>query len=145
MIEGVEFKELITRSDDRGFFREIIRNTDEIFKEGFGQISHSLVFQGIIKAWHGHKLQTQWNYVILGQIMVVLYDNRELSKTYKQMMEFLSGDSQPLMVYSFPPGVLHGYKCINGPMNIIYVTSGSYDPAEEVRITNDNSIIKYKW
>jgi dTDP-4-dehydrorhamnose 3,5-epimerase len=145
MIEGVEFKELTTHADDRGFFREIIRNTDEIFKAGFGQISHSLVFPGIIKAWHGHKLQTQWNYVTTGLIKVVLYDNRESSKTYKQMMEFLSGDHQTPEVYCFPPGVLHGYKCINGPMNIIYVTSGVYDLEEEVRIPHDNSLIKYKW
>jgi dTDP-4-dehydrorhamnose 3,5-epimerase len=145
MIEGVEFKELTTHADDRGFFREIIRNTDEIFKAGFGQISHSLVFPGIIKAWHGHKLQTQWNYVTTGLIKVVLYDNRESSKTYKQMMEFLSGDHQTPEVYCFPPGVLHGYKCINGPMNIIYITSGIYDLKEEVRIPNDNSIVEHIW
>ena len=30
-IEGVEFKELITHADERGFFREIIRETDPFF------------------------------------------------------------------------------------------------------------------
>jgi dTDP-4-dehydrorhamnose 3,5-epimerase-like enzyme len=30
MIEGVEIKELVTHSDERGFFREITRGTEAI-------------------------------------------------------------------------------------------------------------------
>lgn len=37
MIKGVELKSLTTHPDDRGFFREIIRNTDPFFASGFGQ------------------------------------------------------------------------------------------------------------
>ena len=33
MIEGVEIKELITHEDERGFFCEIIRNSDNIKRE----------------------------------------------------------------------------------------------------------------
>ena len=50
MIEGVVFKDLVTNTDERGFFREIIRVTDDFFAEGFGQCSHSLVYPGITKA-----------------------------------------------------------------------------------------------
>ena len=39
MIAGVEIKELVTRPDERGFFREVIRKTDPFFAEGFGQWS----------------------------------------------------------------------------------------------------------
>jgi dTDP-4-dehydrorhamnose 3,5-epimerase len=145
MIQGVEFKEIITHADDRGFFREIIRNTDEIFKEGFGQISHSTVYQGVIKAWHYHKKQSQWNYVVNGLIKVVLYDLRKESPTYNETMEFLAGDNQPCRIYSFPPGVGHGYKCLNGPMNIIYITSGIYDQSDEGRIAHDDNLIGYDW
>lgn len=145
MIQGVEFKELITYADDRGFFREILRSTDEIFKAGFGQLSHSIVYQGVIKAWHYHKKQTQWNYIVSGLIKVVLHDLRKESPTYNETMEFLVGDNQPSRVYSFPPGVAHGYKCLNGPMNIIYITSGIYEPSEEGRIAHDDKLIGYNW
>ena len=145
MIHGVEFKELITYPDERGFFREIIRNSDEIFKPGFGQVSHSLVYHGVIKAWHYHKKQTQWNYVVNGLIKVVLYDLRKKSPTSSEMMEFLAGDNQKTRLYCFPPGVAHGYKCLNGPMNIIYITSGEYDPSEEGRIEHDDKEIGYNW
>ena len=48
MIAGVEIKALTTNVDDsRGFFREVIRVTDEFFSEGFGQWSHSLMYAGV--------------------------------------------------------------------------------------------------
>jgi dTDP-4-dehydrorhamnose 3,5-epimerase-like enzyme len=34
MIEGVELKRLVTHPDERGFFREIVRNTEEIIRQG---------------------------------------------------------------------------------------------------------------
>ena len=63
MIEGVTVKELVTYADERGFFREIIRVTDDFFQEGFGQWSHSLMHTGTAKAWHIHQKQTDWWYV----------------------------------------------------------------------------------
>lgn len=135
MIDGVKIKDLVTHHDERGFFRELIRSTDSFFVAGFGQLSHSLVNKGVIKAWHGHKYQTQWNYVATGLINVALYDNREDSKTKGELMEFFCGEGQPAQVYAFPPGVLHGYKCLIGPMNIIYMTSGTYNLDDEVRVS----------
>lgn len=145
MIHGVIIKELVTHADERGFFREIIRVTDGFFKEGFGQLSHSLVYPGVIKAWHAHKFQGQWNYVAVGSLKVVLYDFRPDSPTFREKAEFFAGDSQPAQVYYFPAGVLHGYKCINGPMHIIYVTSGTYVQVDEIRISQDTPDIGYNW
>ena len=145
IIQGVMIKELITHADERGFFREIIRVTDDFFKDGLGQISHSLVYSGVVKAWHMHKKQTQWNYVTSGLIKVALYDTRPQSPTFKKTMELLIGDHQPARVYSFPPGVAHGYRCLNGPMNIIYITSGIYDLSDEIRIPHNDPSINYDW
>ena len=145
MIEGVSFKDLVTHVDERGFFREIIRVTDDFFGEGFGQWSHSLVYAGVVKAWHGHRVQTQWNYVITGLIKVALHDARPDSATYRKTMEFLAGDHQLARAYVFPPGVLHGYRCLHGPMHIMYLTSGTYDPDEEVRVPHNDSQIGYDW
>jgi len=145
MIDGVVIKELITHTDERGFFREIIRATDNSFQDEFGQLSHSLVHPGVIKAWHAHKIQGQWNYIVCGLIKATLHDFRPDSPTFRETMEFLAGDNQPARVYYFPPGVLHGYKCIRGPMHIVYVTSGTYDLSDEVRIPQDSPEIGYDW
>jgi dTDP-4-dehydrorhamnose 3,5-epimerase len=144
-IMGVKIKPLKTHRDDRGYFREIIRSTDHFFEDGFGQLSHSLVYSGVVKAWHGHSVQSQWTYAAVGTLKVVLHDIRKDSPTYKETMEFLVGDNTETTVYHFPPGVAHGYKCINGPAHIIYVTSGQYDLKDEVRIPHDSPEIRYEW
>ena len=145
MIKGVEFKNLESYNDERGYFREIIRSNNDFMREGIGQISHSLVYTGVIKAWHAHKIQTQWNYVSNGLISVSLYDFRKDSCSFGEIMTFLCGDNQNQIVYKFPPGVAHGYKCINGPMNIIYITSGQYDLNDEIRIPHDDKKIAFDW
>jgi dTDP-4-dehydrorhamnose 3,5-epimerase len=145
MIDGVIIKNLITHIDDRGFFREIFHFKTEFLGHSIGQISHSLVKDNVIKAWHGHKEQSQWNYVVIGEIKVALYDNREHSKTFREIMEFTIGDGEPKRAYYFPHGVLHGYRCIKAPMHIIYVTSGVYDLDDEIRIAYDDPYIAYNW
>jgi dTDP-4-dehydrorhamnose 3,5-epimerase len=145
MIEGVVFKDLVTRADDRGFFREVIRSSDDFFSAGFGQLSHSLIYPGVVKAWHAHRYQTQWNYVLSGLLKVVLHDWRPDSSTAGRTMEFLTGDLQPVRVYSLPPGVLHGYRCVAGPAQVIYVTSGVYDLFDEVRLAYNDPEIGYDW
>jgi len=141
VINGVKIIELTTREDERGFFREIFRFTEQFEELPVGQMSHSLVKEDVIKAWHGHIYQYQWNYVVSGQIQVYLYDNREDSTTYRETMEFIIGEVLKPCAYFFPPGVMHGYKCTQGPMKIIYLTSGVYDLEDEVRINvNDKKI-----
>ena len=145
MIDDVVLKDLTTHRDERGFFREIIRATDDFFKEGFGQWSHSLMYPGVIKAWHIHKKQTDWWYVCSGVLKVVLYDKRPESSTYRQSMEIMLGDSQEDKVLKIPPGVAHGCKCLSGPANLFYITSHTYDPEDEGRIPHDDPEIGYDW
>ena len=145
MIEGVVLKNLVTHTDERGFFREIIRVTDDFFTEGFGQWSHSLVYPGVVKAWHIHQEQADWWYVASGVLKVALYDTRPDSRTRRESMEFLMGDNQPARVLRVPPGVAHGCKCIAGPVHLLYVTSKIYNPADEGRIPHDDPGIGYDW
>lgn len=145
MIHGVAFKDLVTHRDERGFFQEIIRVTDDFFGEGFGQLSHSLMYPGVVKAWHVHKRQVDWWYVACGVLKAALHDMRPDSPTYRETMEFLMGDHQPARVLRVPPGVVHGSKCISGPAHVFYVTSRVYDPADEGRIPHDDPSIGYDW
>lgn len=145
LIEGVFFKDLITHADERGYFREIIRKTDDFFKDGFGQLSHSLVYSGVVKAWHLHHVQTQWTYIASGLLKVALHDTRADSPSFRKTMEFLIGENQSVRGYVFPPGVAHGYRCLYGPAHVIYVTSGVYDSSEEGRIPYDDPQIGYDW
>jgi dTDP-4-dehydrorhamnose 3,5-epimerase len=145
MIAGVEAKELVTHLDERGFFREIIRVSDDLFSEGFGQWSHSYMYTGVVKAWHIHYKQVDWWYVAVGTLKVALHDLRPDSPTYGQTDELVMGEHHGAKVLKIPPGVAHGCKVINGPAHLFYVTSRTYDPADEGRIPHDDPGIGYDW
>ena len=145
MIEGVTFKELKTFTDNRGFFREVIRSTDDFFTEGFGQWSHSLMFDGVTKAWHYHLIQTDWWYVCKGVLRVGLCDLRRESNTHNQTMDLLMGDLQSAQVVKIPPGVAHGSQTVQGPVHLFYITSHVYNPDDELRIAYDDAEIDFDW
>src|SRR5919199_5110950 len=142
VIEGVVIKELVTHPDERGFFREIIRETDGFF-EHFGQWSHSLMYAGTVKAWHHHRFQTDWWYCI-GSLKVALYDLRESSATRAHLMEFFMGDRYGARCVKIPPGVAHGCRALE-TTHLLYVTSGVYNPDDEGRIAHHDPTIDYDW
>ncbi len=142
MINGVRLIPLKTHTDERGFFREIFRFNTQFPNINVGQLSHSLVNEGVVKGWHGHLHQSQWNYVLQGTAKVVLKDDRQDSSTYGETMNFETGEGKEAIGYFFPPSILHGYRCIKGPMHIIYVTSGTYDLEDEVRLNLTENLIE---
>ncbi len=144
-IDGVVVKKLVTYPDERGFFRELIRKTDDFFGEGFAQLSHSLMHPGVSKAWHIHKTQVDWWYVPIGVLKVALYDTREGSPTRGVLQELFMGGDHGYSILKIPPGVAHGCKAIGGTSHLIYVTSNIYDTAEEGRIPYDDPEIGYDW
>src|SRR3989338_9188693 len=98
MIEGIATKVLIRHPDERGFFEELIRVSDPLFKEGFGQLSRSSMITGVVKAWHVHKTQVDWWYVVRGTVKVALFDARAGSTTHKELNEFTLGEEGQDMI-----------------------------------------------
>lgn len=154
-IVGVEFKQLVSHPDDRGFFREIIRDSDSFFDDGsdnsnFAQWSHSKMAVNTVKAWHFHHLQTDWWYLPIGLIQTVLIDNRSESPTFGAKLEFFLGESQynsaaQTAVVRIPPGVLHGCKVLSPEAHLFYITSQIYDPQDEGRIPFNSPKVNYNW
>jgi len=145
-IEGVVVHPLTRIPDDRGYFEELIRVTDSFFGEGFGQISHSKMYSGVVKAWHIHKTQVDWWYVAFGRLRVGLHDLREGSPTRGITQELHMGDDLPPIVLKIPPGVAHGCRVVSEtPAHLFYITSAIYNPEEEGRIPFDDPEIGYDW
>jgi len=144
-IDGVEIKPLTTYPDQRGFFREVIRVTDGFFGEGFAQWSHTKSYQGVVKAWHVHRKQVDWWYVASGRVKVALYDTRPDSPSHGQLQELLLGEDLEPCVVRVPPGVAHGYRVLSSEAHLFYITSQTYDPADEGRIPHDDPAIGYDW
>jgi dTDP-4-dehydrorhamnose 3,5-epimerase len=145
-IEGVTIHQLARHADDRGYFEELIRSTDAFFGEGFGQLSHSKMFPGVVKAWHIHKTQIDWWYVAFGRLRVALHDLRDGSPTWGTTQELQMGDDLPPIILKIPAGVAHGCRAIGEtPAHLFYVTSCIYNPEEEGRIPHDDPGIGYDW
>jgi dTDP-4-dehydrorhamnose 3,5-epimerase len=145
-IHDVVVKQLVTHSDDRGYFREILRDDDGLLAR-FGQSSVTKTYPGIIKAFHWHKEQDDLWYVADGMARVVLYDIRPDSPSFRTTQVIYAGEDNPALIY-IPTGVAHGYQVLgNKPVLLVYYVTQSYDPKrpDEQRIPWDDAEIGFDW
>jgi dTDP-4-dehydrorhamnose 3,5-epimerase len=142
---GVVVRPLSTFPDQRGFFREICRTADPFFAPGIAQFSHSLMYTGVIKAWHLHHLQTDWWYVGAGVVRLGLCDLRADSATHKATAEVLLGDHQASVCVRIPPGVAHGCRALQGPASLFYLQDREWDPDDVVKLPVDHPDIDFDW
>ncbi len=146
LIDGVQVKKLKVISDERGRLMEILRNDDEIFIK-FGQVYITTAYPGVVKGWHYHKKQTDHFVGLKEMTKVVLYDNRENSKTHGLINEFFLGKHNPILV-QIPAGVFHGFKCIGETESIILnipTEQYDYDDPDEFRVEAHDPSIPYDW
>jgi dTDP-4-dehydrorhamnose 3,5-epimerase len=143
-IEGVKVIDLKTMPDDRGYFREIFR-ADELILHRVAQLSATMSYPGVIKAFHYHKKQDDLWYCAKGMIQAVLYDQRANSETRGATQVVAMGDHRPLKLF-IPRGVVHGYKVLgNDAAWLVYATTQSYNPADEFRLPHDDINIGFDW
>lgn len=146
MIEGVQVIPLKAFADERGFLMEMLRSDDPHFQK-FGQAYLSLNYPGVIRAWHWHRLQTDFWVVARGMIKAACYDRRDGSGTCGEVNEFFMGDNNRVLLV-IPKGVAHGYKTIGEePSLLINFPTEPYDRSQpdEERIAHDSADIPYDW
>ncbi|MBV9295821.1 MAG: dTDP-4-dehydrorhamnose 3,5-epimerase family protein, partial [Acidobacteriaceae bacterium] len=137
LIADVQVNPFPVWPDDRGYFLEVARLGQGLVSEfpfGTTQVSTALNYPGIIKAFHYHKLQTDYWVAAAGLLQVALVDLRLGSRTHGLKNTFYVGALRPWQLL-IPPGVGHGYKVIGEqPSVLVYVTDRTYDPSDEGRI-----------
>jgi len=149
-IFGVEIKLLKSHPDPRGYFREVIRVTDDFFDEtSFAQWSHSKMEKGVVKAWHYHHQQIDWWYIPIGKVQAVLFDNREESPTFKKKQVLVLGSKNGgetlEACVKIPPGVLHGCQVLSDEAHLFYITSKCYNPDDEGRFPYNCELVPHQW
>lgn len=146
MIEGVKIRDLRPNIDERGFLCELLRSDWPEFQK-YGQVYLTTVHPNVVKAWHYHKLQTDYFVCIRGTIKLVLFDSRKESSTFGQLNEFFMGERFMRLV-AIPPLIYHGFKAvgtkeayvINIPTELY-----NYDHPDEYRLSPDTKEIPYDW
>jgi len=145
-IHDVVVKKLVTHSDDRGYFREIVRADDHLLRQ-FGQSSITKTYPGVIKAFHWHLDQDDLWYVVDGMARVVLYDRRDGSPTKGVTQVIYAGEDNPVLIL-IPTGLAHGYQVLGPkPVVLFYHVTQVYDPKQpdEQRIPFDDPEIGFDW
>ncbi len=143
MIQGVSLRPLKQIPDERGKVMQMLRRDDQWF-ERFGEIYFSLVYPGVVKGWHLHKVMTLNYAVITGRIKLVLYDEREQSPTRGELQEIFSGEDSYCLI-TVPPNVWNGFKGLGvQPAVVANCSTDPHDPSEIVRLDPYSDRIPYE-
>ncbi len=148
LLDGVTVQPVALWPDDRGHFLEVQRigcGLARHFPPTTTQLSATVTYPTVIKAFHYHLRQHDCWTVVKGMLQVALIDLRRHSPTFRLRNTLYIGEMRPWQVL-IPPGVAHGYKVISPePAVLVYVTSRFYDPIDEHRIAFDDSALSYDW
>ncbi len=118
-IEGVEIRELLRFSDDRGWLTELFRS-DELPSKLLPEMAYlSMTKPGVSRGPHEHRDQSDL-IIFMGnsRFRLYLWDNRPKSGTFKTHERFESEPGKTVAV-RIPPGVVHGYKNIGDSEGLI--------------------------
>src|SRR5688572_12841624 len=144
MIEGIEIFPLKRIMDERGIVMHMLKESDAHFQK-FGEIYFSVIFPGVVKAWHLHSRMTINYAVVVGNIKLVLFDQRPASKTKGELQEIYFGQAHYQLV-RVPPGIVNGFTAVGGEKAIVANCADiPHDPEEITRIDPFTSMIPYDW
>lgn len=122
----------------------MLRSTDPHFTK-FGEMSFSVAFPGVVKAWHKRKTMTANIAVVYGRVKWVLYDDRENSPTKGEIMEIFMGEDNYCLL-QVPPGITSGYKTYGvTPSILANCTDEIHSDEGRINIDPFNNNIPYKW
>lgn len=144
MIQDVLIAPLKKIPNEKGDILHVLRNDAEYFQK-FGEVYCSYVNAGAIKGWKKHLKQTQLFSVPLGNITVVLYDERTDSPTQGEIQEVSIGIENYQML-RIPPKVWYGFKaCGSSCAMIVNCVDIAHDPNESVTCDLIDNNIPYCW
>ena len=143
-IEGVVITELKIIRDERGQVMHMMRNDSDVFKS-FGEIYFSTIFEDKIKAWHLHKEATLNYACISGEVKLVLYDDREKSKSKGEYEDIILSPKKYFLI-TIPPNIWNGFKGLaKGESIIANCLNLPHNEKEMVREDPFNQRFKYNW
>ena len=144
-IEGVFAKPLKQIETNCGTVLQMLRNDSSSFNQ-FGEIYFSEIHPRMINAWKRHKQQAQNLTVPLGNIRLVIYDDRPTSSSCGKTIEYEIGRPENYKLIHIPPMLWYGFQEISGKVSIIAnCPDKPHDPEEGESKPADSNPIPYQW
>ena len=107
-------------ADDRGW--SLMNQLQGVMSDR-GQINFSVQYPGVVKAWHRHRLQTDFWMCLLGHIKVGIYDQEN-----QRAWAIVIGEKRPGVVI-IPPPLWHGAATVGDTQaGLLYYVTHAYDP-----------------
>ncbi len=125
-------------ADDRGWS---IMNQFQGVMSGEGQINYSVMYPQVIKAWHRHRVQTDFWLCLNGHLKIGINDEKS-GRTWSIVV----GEKRP-GVLIIPPTFWHGAATVGpDPAGLLYYVTHTYNAAQpdEERCEYD-SIAGFNW
>jgi len=125
-------------ADDRGWS---LMNQLQGVMSPQGQMNFSMMYPGVIKAWHRHQEQTDMWIGLTGNLKVGVY----CEKTQRKWLSFIGAKRPGVMI--IPPPLWHGVATVgHEPGGLLYYVTHTYDPAhpDEERRAHD-SVADFPW
>jgi dTDP-4-dehydrorhamnose 3,5-epimerase len=88
------------------------------------QVNFSILYPGIVKAWHRHKHQDDYFCVLTGMAQVGVYSDENGAE------KFFIGEHNPAVIH-IKAGEWHGLTAIGDkPVGLLYMVTKDYNPNE---------------
>jgi dTDP-4-dehydrorhamnose 3,5-epimerase len=144
-IDGVKLIKPKVWGDERGAFFEALRASWFGERQHWVQWNVSKSSGYVVRGLHFHKLQTDYWLVTEGKLEVALVDLRPSSRTKGTAICLPLDAAEPQGLY-IPPGVLHGYKILNGA-TVMYMVDVEYTGKDEYGVRWNDPALKLpkKW
>jgi len=92
------------------------------------QINYSILYPGIIKAWHRHKFQDDYFCILKGMAQVGTYCEQTAAAGGIPAKKFFIGEHNPAVVH-VQAGEWHGLTAVgNEPCGLLYLVTKKYNP-----------------
>lgn len=145
IIDGAAFYPQAIIPHDKGSVLHML-NAGASHMGSFGEIYFSEIFAKSIKAWKCHKEMTQRLCVPIGDVHIVIYDERDDSSSFQEIAEIDLGRQSEYGVLIIPPRVWYGFENRGNEMALIAnCTDKPHNPDEAIRRPLDDKAIPYRW
>ena len=146
-IDGVVFNETAVIGDDRGVILELIDLRQEYWSAGAPYVYFGTTRPRRAKGWGMHKNHTDRYMMLAGEMLLVLFDDRDDSPTRGVVQEFyLTRDG--LNQITIPPGIWHAHYN-PGTTDLLFANAPSqpfqHDDPDKWRLDLDDPRIPYTW
>lgn len=138
-INGVKLLDARMKRDERGTFANVLSHSVILNKtsESTFRICHSHnLLAGTLRGFHFQRQPSseyKFVYCLSGEVFDILVDLRLNSSTYGLANIFnLNDESEKVLL--IPPGVAHGYQTLMDNTALLYVITGEYKEALQMRL-----------